>query len=307
MKTLNSKRILTGIALISALSLLRFSLCSAQSSGDNRVRIHIEKEVNGQSEIFDTAFTAPEDPVPSALSLIPPGYIPFAFPNPVPNPDPIDIPRDTIIYRPHDSKGMIIELNDGTLPHGHQEEMKARSEDFKELQLKLQEMPELKDFDILQELNADNIEKEMTFVMTIDREPLLSEGDNIENITSPENNPQKGTKGIIIYRNYTYRDFKYPVNPLETPELSSGLTSAEIRVFPNPSNGNFTLNIEVPQKGNLKVTIMDINGREIAREELGNFSGNYTNAFDLSDQAKGIYVLKIEQGKSVVTKKIAIN
>jgi len=78
-------------------------------------------------------------------------------------------------------------------------------------------------------------------------------------------------------------------------------------IYPNPSSGQFTLNFNVEKKGDLKVRMMDITGREIYTQRLTGFSGTYTNAFDLSDKGKGLYIVSIEQNKQLYTKKVIID
>lgn len=81
---------------------------------------------------------------------------------------------------------------------------------------------------------------------------------------------------------------------------SSSLTDnimVEIQIMPNPSNGLFSVH-GLPE--NSSITIINVLGEEILRQD----TGNSTITFDLSDQPNGIYLVHIQYGSSVITKKL---
>jgi hypothetical protein len=75
-----------------------------------------------------------------------------------------------------------------------------------------------------------------------------------------------------------------------------------LTVYPNPSNGKFTVNLEGLQQSNCKLTICNLVGQEIYTTI---FKEQQTKSdIDLSDFSKGLYIVKINDGKNIYTQKI---
>ncbi len=65
-------------------------------------------------------------------------------------------------------------------------------------------------------------------------------------------------------------------------------------VFPNPGNGLFTL--VTSEGGAVRLTVTDISGREVHSESYTATIGT-ARSIDISQQANGIYTLRIETEK----------
>jgi plastocyanin len=72
-------------------------------------------------------------------------------------------------------------------------------------------------------------------------------------------------------------------------------TLADLRAWPNPSTGSFTIGTKAFGISNISVDILDINGRNILSQEC---TGNQEYRFDLSGKPEGIYFLRIRSGDS---------
>jgi CubicO group peptidase (beta-lactamase class C family) len=73
-------------------------------------------------------------------------------------------------------------------------------------------------------------------------------------------------------------------------------------VYPNPSNGKFTANFEGLQQANCKLSICNLLGLEIYTTF---FKGQQSTLdIDLSDFSKGLYFVKVDDGKNSYTQKI---
>ena len=86
---------------------------------------------------------------------------------------------------------------------------------------------------------------------------------------------------------------------------SKDLTLNMVNIFPNPTNGV----VQIQFKGEAvptKVTVTDISGREVFKDETNNFDGNYNRQIDVSSAAKGTLLLTVSQGKKNFTEKIIL-
>jgi len=73
-------------------------------------------------------------------------------------------------------------------------------------------------------------------------------------------------------------------------------------VYPNPSDGKFTVNVEGLQQANCKLSICNLLGQEIYTTF---FKGQQSKLdIDLSDFTKGLYFVKVDDGKNIYSQKI---
>lgn len=79
----------------------------------------------------------------------------------------------------------------------------------------------------------------------------------------------------------------------------------EVRVFPNPNGGHFTIEFSMAQATE-KFTVEIVNsiGQVIATDNVSNFSGSYLNTFDLSGESNGIYIVNIYTDKETFQKQM---
>lgn len=84
------------------------------------------------------------------------------------------------------------------------------------------------------------------------------------------------------------------------------LSIKNMNFYPNPNNGKFNLKFELPEKSDTDITIMSIDGKIIYNEKLNNFSGTYDKEMDISKESKGVYLVKVSQGKHAQVKKIVL-
>ena len=101
----------------------------------------------------------------------------------------------------------------------------------------------------------------------------------------------------------------YYVDDIELIDLNTvgveeyGL-NANVQVYPNPSNGQFTLNVSDVELGNYNLSITDMLGKVVYREIL-TVSGSVTQSYNLELNC-GFYFVNITNGDYTTTKKIAI-
>ncbi len=80
----------------------------------------------------------------------------------------------------------------------------------------------------------------------------------------------------------------------------------EVELYPNPSTGLINLNIEIQDYNDLRISIISIDGHVIYTREVKNNIGNINQKIDLSNQPKGLYLIKIENEKLSRIEKLII-
>ena len=81
-------------------------------------------------------------------------------------------------------------------------------------------------------------------------------------------------------------------NGLSTVGVDDLKLKEDIRIYPNPNNGLFTLMIENPSNKDVNYRITNIQGQTIMEKELGPIS-SHTEQIDLTSFSRGLYFLKV--------------
>jgi hypothetical protein len=95
----------------------------------------------------------------------------------------------------------------------------------------------------------------------------------------------------------TLKKIAFPTTVVNTPE-----TENLISVFPNPSEGVFTITLASNLAKNATAEIFTMDGKIALRQTIWNKSGT----IDMADYAKGIYILKITADSKIFTQKISL-
>ncbi len=95
------------------------------------------------------------------------------------------------------------------------------------------------------------------------------------------------------------------VDPVSSGKIQnpSGLS-----IYPNPNSGRFNVDFKTDNLQDVKLQVMDIQGRVIQTEQLGEVTGNYVHPVELNGIASGVYLVKITAGSHVISvERITIN
>ena len=84
---------------------------------------------------------------------------------------------------------------------------------------------------------------------------------------------------------------------------SVGLTS-DVSVYPNPSNGRFTVKFNNSNKSDVEISIINLSG-QVCYSQTISIAGSTSQTID-SDLTKGLYFLKIRDGKTTKLHKLVI-
>lgn len=113
---------------------------------------------------------------------------------------------------------------------------------------------------------------------------------------------------------YTYTENGCTVSTTQTVSVRNtvGINNIEdfnapIKVYPNPSNGQFTLTFETKKAHNISLTVVDLAGRTIWGENVNSLNGKYNRTFGTADLSAGVYMLNIMIDGQRSVRKLVVN
>lgn len=118
-----------------------------------------------------------------------------------------------------------------------------------------------------------------------------------------------GVSTLYLYKNYLFA-ITNTDGILYRRELTpvSGINNTEynrvIKVFPNPARSQ--VNISMHSNGKTKIVIHDVFGREVYANKLQNTGTNVVETIDISDWAKGMYIVKVSTSVGINTTKLVV-
>lgn len=80
----------------------------------------------------------------------------------------------------------------------------------------------------------------------------------------------------------------------------------ELAIYPNPSNGVFTISVGNLSSKKAELRIINVIGNEIYRETLTRDEGQFTKTIDLTGKAKGLYYVKLETDSYSSVRRVVI-
>ncbi len=77
-----------------------------------------------------------------------------------------------------------------------------------------------------------------------------------------------------------------------------------LTVYPNPAHDELNIGYDNKTNGNVRITLIDVLGRQVAVIADGQIAQNIT--YNTSGLAKGLYLLRLQSGEETITRKIEI-
>lgn len=96
-------------------------------------------------------------------------------------------------------------------------------------------------------------------------------------------------------------------NPVVFTGMPGSLLYSEALVYPNPSNGLFTVSISSPQSEKVQLRITNLLGELTGQYEFEKTSGTFNKQINLSTVPKGLYILQISIAGKILNRKIEID
>lgn len=95
--------------------------------------------------------------------------------------------------------------------------------------------------------------------------------------------------------------------------LNTGLTTSindldniSLNVYPNPNNGEFTLNVNTTDVNELAIRVVNLQGKEVYFQNSFTNLNSINERIDLSDNSSGIYFVIVTTDKGIVTHKMIV-
>jgi len=98
----------------------------------------------------------------------------------------------------------------------------------------------------------------------------------------------------------TYNAIKTDVSVIQTAELTC-------KVFPNPNNGMFTIEMESDQLREFELELFTSNGESVIKQSISQQTGIQQIPFGKSLLANGVYYLQIKYGTNFISRQIIVN
>lgn len=95
-----------------------------------------------------------------------------------------------------------------------------------------------------------------------------------------------------VYRTTYYNVLNDVYNNGKSLGIADNSLISSVTAYPNPSDGQFTLNITNTRVSDLKITVMNIQGQTVYQNQVKS-ALNYQQTIDLTAFAKGMYFLKV--------------
>ncbi|HTB31902.1 MAG TPA: T9SS type A sorting domain-containing protein, partial [Bacteroidia bacterium] len=97
---------------------------------------------------------------------------------------------------------------------------------------------------------------------------------------------------------------KFNTEVLGTQSLKSN--DRQLTIYPNPTNGNLSLNYSTNSSGNVQISIIDELGQIVYTTNETKVAGNYNEQLNLENLASGIYTLRMQTAGGTTVKKVII-
>ncbi|MFN0202735.1 MAG: T9SS type A sorting domain-containing protein, partial [Bacteroidia bacterium] len=91
---------------------------------------------------------------------------------------------------------------------------------------------------------------------------------------------------------------------LPTVGIENNLSDKNVQLYPNPNNGHFSLEL-IDLEGNTTITVMDILGKVVNQQQIDASRQSFVE-YELNEISKGTYLVKVENAKGNLVKKVVI-
>ena len=103
------------------------------------------------------------------------------------------------------------------------------------------------------------------------------------------------------------RQFVRPFEDWSRNVSGKASTIRGLEAFPNnPDRDQLNVRFTAPAKGDVTITVTNTKGKEVAKREIKDFSGEFVGQIDLGKKAQGIYFLTVTQHEDGAVRRIVV-
>jgi len=114
---------------------------------------------------------------------------------------------------------------------------------------------------------------------------------------------RKRMRGAMAFGRMEGRNKKGFENQKNGSKTINGLIS-----YPNkPFNGKLNVRFRAPGNGNVTISVTDVNGKEIASEQIKDFSGLYLGQIDVKKSGAGVYFVRVTQSNDGAVRRVQVD
>jgi hypothetical protein len=123
-------------------------------------------------------------------------------------------------------------------------------------------------------------------------------------------NPYNGMTVVIRFRGKTGSDFSSDLALDDFSVFDAGTSLSEddwtkgLRAYPNPSNGVFQLESQLPLSAATSITLRDLSGRTLWSGNFESNAGANSMEINIKDQPKGLYLLEVQSEDFTTTLRV---
>ncbi len=128
---------------------------------------------------------------------------------------------------------------------------------------------------------------------------------NVQHYITRFFNPSTGWSAGFNTDNTTGGIYKY-AGPVISGVNSENRKEVKFNTYPNPSNGKLVVNLMQGEQDNLLLTVIDLDGRTVFKQDYGHPGAFFSRSLDLEYLASGVYLLKLENGSILYLERIVI-
>jgi hypothetical protein len=135
----------------------------------------------------------------------------------------------------------------------------------------------------------------------------IARNDYIESVQG-NRNPFVDSVNWVCYIDFSDMTLLEPteIPCLTTPNSIQEVQFGSVGIFPNPTTGDLTVQLDLRQAELLLVEVMDISGRAVYSAALNAGQGASQHLIDLNGLSEGVYVLSLRGQQGVVTERVVV-
>lgn len=182
--------------------------------------------------------------------------------------------------------------------------------DFDKLKVKLKEFENLPE-----SLNIDDLMKQiegldliaikdaqLKVMMVKDGKVLVNEGE-IDSIFMKDVKCNKD--GDYQVKKIIYMKKIIRIEDVEDEKIENSLDIENLNIYPNPSDGAFTIEFDNSKNKAIDIKILDVNGQELYNTQI-EAKGKIKKTIDSGIAKDGVYIMQISQGNKSYSKKLIV-